>query len=639
MDAINLLPIKTPDVGTPRPRSDASADQHAPGFSFASLLDEKNVPPSQPVVTQKPLTEVPDGEVGIAEPLAEVTPTSDTAELSTLLAMFSTMPSLPTPPVAATPVGSASVENDANLDGADNQPNASEATAREATGTIAPRADQSRVEPDLHETHLVIEGERRGTRAVSPAQITPPTVPHPAKLRPGDSAAPVAKISSPTDEEVTPAQVAAPAVLPVLTPTPEAFTGAAPAPTAPPTPIVPERDRPMPPTPLRTAPTLLRPAGLNALPVDFGPSLGIQPNAGLPVNFNPTAAREFGAPQVAPISQPVVVAPTATRSGTGVLPLKTGVEPGTLPATTAAPTFSAASEPAPVVAMPAPADTQPLRLPTGNAASQPAVQADFRAASTVVPPTFDGTFTAMQEVAMPDPVKPPAPEPKTVTLAAKSATLQSTISMADGRADIPVAALHRSPSSGTRQGDEQPAFQQPPDTSLVPAPTPGSTFAPASQETSAAAPVTRAEAETVIHRTMDAAERLRATGGERLEVQIRLDSGHELTVRLHLTQGEVKPVFVTESHELRRAIEQNWAQFSDRSADKTTRVTTPVFESPNSQSGMNDLNQRQRESRERAFAQAQEESFAGANLPGRPFRGPNAKPATVASPAGIELYA
>jgi len=644
MDAINLLPVKTLDVTTSRPRSDASADQHAPGFSFANLLDEKNVPPSQPAVTQKPPMEIPGGEGEIVEPLAEAAPTSDTAELSTLLAMFSTMPSLPTPPVAATPVGTVSLENETNLEGADNQPNASAATAREATGTIAPRADQSRVEPDLRETRPVIEGERRGTRAVSPAQITPPTVPHAVKQPPGDPAAPVARLSAPTDEEVPPAPVAAPAVLPILAPTPEAFAGAAPAPMAPPIPIVPERDRPMAPAPLRTAPVPPLPSGLNVSPVDSEASLGALASAGLPVTFNPTAARKFGEPQVAPISQDEGVAPAVARSSAPVLPPATVVLASPLPTSTAALAFATAPVLAPDAATTAPAAAQPLRevspLPIVKAGPQPTVQADFRATTTVVTPLLDGTFTAMQEVAMPDPVKPPAPEPKAVTLAANSATLQSTISLTDGRADIPVAALHRSPGSGSRQGDEQPAFQQQPSPSVVPVPIPGSTFAPASPEISAAAPVLRAEAETVIHRTMDAAERLRATGGERLEVQIRLDSGHELTVRLHLTQGEVKPVFVTESQELRRAIEQNWAQFSDRSSDKGTRVTTPVFESPNSQSGMNDLNQRQREGRERAFAQAQEESFAGANLPGRhPFRGPNAKPTTVGAPAGIQLYA
>ena len=166
---------------------------------------------------------------------------------------------------------------------------------------------------------------------------------------------------------------------------------------------------------------------------------------------------------------------------------------------------------------------------------------------------------------------------------------------------------------------------------------PLTTPAPATSEPTA---ITRTDVETIVNRTVEAAERLRVTGQERVEVQVRLEAGQELTVRLHLANGEVKPVFLTDSQDLRRAIEQNWAQFSDRNSDRTTRVTTPVFESPNSQSGMNDLNQRQREGRERAFSQAQAEAFAAANTPGRgaPRRSTVSGP-TLTAPAGIQLYA
>ncbi|MCE9612517.1 MAG: hypothetical protein K8R23_20140 [Chthoniobacter sp.] len=647
MDAINPLPVKTLDRATPRPRSDASADQHNPGFSFANLLDEKNLSANEPAVAENAPMDGGDGEAESGELLAEVAPTSETAELSTLLAMFSTMPCLPTLPIVATPVGNTSLGYEASTECQDTGsdvtpviPGAGSSISSETTDTVVPRADQSRFDPRPQETQSAIAGDRRGIRSIPNSPVIPP-VARAVNALSGDIAEPVTKISPPGDEEVT----SVPATLPIPAQTQQIFARIAPAPLSPPDPILREQDCQSSEDPLRSTPAQPRLAELKALPVNSESLLRMLEDTGHFINFTPLIATdESGEPKGAPIIPLDGVGPTVISSGNSPQLSENVIQANQLPATIAASTFASTSKFALDALETAPADFQSPHaespLPNVRTVQQPIVQTRFRPADTIVAPAFDGTVTAMQEVAMPDPVKPHAPETKTVTLAGNSPTPQSTISMTDGRADIPVTALHRSPGLGTHQGDEGAAFQKQPDAIFPSIPTLNGTFAPPAAEAPLAPPVVRAEVETVIHRTMEAAERLRATGGERLEVQIRLDAGHELTVRLHLLQGEVKPVFVTESQELRRAIEQNWAQFTDRSSDKSTRVTTPVFESPNSQSGMNDLNQRQREGRERAFSQAQDEFFAGPNLPGRnPFRGPNAKPATVGLPSGVQLYA
>jgi len=254
----------------------------------------------------------------------------------------------------------------------------------------------------------------------------------------------------------------------------------------------------------------------------------------------------------------------------------------------------------------------------------------------------------MSERVMPDPLKSIAPEPRTAALPADAGASEMVASVDAPRAEIRMPASAGQQHSAGEPREEQSGF--PPQASDVPAPTttPVNSFVaptasaaePAAASAAEPAATVRTQAETIIHRTIDAAERLRVTGGERVEVQIKLDAGPALTIRLQLVHGEVKPIFLTDSHELRQALEQNWSQFSERGADRNVRVTTPVFESPSSQSGMNDLNQEQREGRQRAFADAQEAAFAGANPTRRTLPRRTSAVAPAAAPAtGVQLYA
>ena len=243
---------------------------------------------------------------------------------------------------------------------------------------------------------------------------------------------------------------------------------------------------------------------------------------------------------------------------------------------------------------------------------------------------------------MSTPAKPRESEPKAAASARGRGTLESTVNPTASQGAIRVPAPAGQHKGAGEQREETPSFApQTSDAGAATAPAiPSATFstAPAAAADEPTA-IVRTQAETVIHRTMEAVERLRTTGGERVEVKIRLDAGNELTVRLQLTHGEIRPVFLTESRELRQAIEQNWAQFSERTSERTVRVTTPVFESPNSQSGMNDLSQQQREGRQRAFAEAQEE-IAGRIPAGRNSQRRMAAPVASAAPAaGVQLYA
>ena len=256
-----------------------------------------------------------------------------------------------------------------------------------------------------------------------------------------------------------------------------------------------------------------------------------------------------------------------------------------------------------------------------------------------LPAEVRGISSAKQELVMPAPAKSRAPAPKAATSAADSGALESLTVPLARQGDARVAAATWQQNSGGERREEKPGFLPQTSDPAAPASTATSSFIAPAAPAEPPAAIVRTQVETIVHRTMEAAERLRITGGERVEVQIKLDAGQELTVRLQLTHGEVRPIFLTESRELRQALEQNWSQFADRATDRTVRVTTPVFESPNSQSGMNDLNQQQREGRQRAFAEAQEAAFAnapfGRNLPRRA----NAAAPSAAPAPGVQLYA
>jgi hypothetical protein len=154
------------------------------------------------------------------------------------------------------------------------------------------------------------------------------------------------------------------------------------------------------------------------------------------------------------------------------------------------------------------------------------------------------------------------------------------------------------------------------------------------------APIHHVEVVRIAERTIEAAVRLRATGPERIEVNVQLESGDRLTIRLQLANGEVTPTFHSTSEGLRTALEQNWSQFSDRASDRGVRLTSPVFDVNSSSSNMSDLGQ-QRHGRDAAYADAQAELFP--HLPRR-MRAPRVLAAAPTSPtpaigSGVRAYA
>ena len=658
MDAINLLPGQPMDAGQPRARADAAPDQAMPGFSFENLLDERNSPtPRHPPMEA--------GEQGTEAPAeTPVRPAGENGgEVSTLVAMFSTLP--PPLPVAIpdglpasvfaenslpgteevrppTPAGESvvSVPVNAAAPSPNGQVSAPPPTPNRKEGAVVQHRVPRTIPPEATKLPMAAAVVEQTSSEDVPAEASETIFPHQ-----DPAAGPREVVAIPQAEPILNTTAATPPPALPLEPPTVASTKSHPAPVASPA--------------IRRAPvraevlsSAVPSAGQSAVGRDrAAPVVGMSevpfegqlPETSLaPTRSAPLAGENFTREFAESHPVPALRGAVPRTAETVVADIPEGVEIEVI-GSERAPAPASASAVTPATERSAQAPTQPLHPdgvvlePQNRQATRP-VRAGMTPAENPVTISTDGTSAAMQERVMPATLQPRVPEPKTPGPAANLNAAEPATPTIGARpaGDSP---FQNQPEADARQ-EEKSTFQQQPREVTALAPTfgnPLTTPAPATSEPTA---ITRTDVETILNRTVEVAERLRVTGQERVEVQVRLEAGQELTVRLHFANGEVKPVFLTDSQELRRAIEQNWAQFSEQNSDRTTRVTTPVFESPNSQSGMNDLNQRQREGRERAFSQAQAEAFAAANTPGRvaPRRSTVSGP-TLTAPAGIQLYA
>ena len=153
----------------------------------------------------------------------------------------------------------------------------------------------------------------------------------------------------------------------------------------------------------------------------------------------------------------------------------------------------------------------------------------------------------------------------------------------------------------------------------------------------------QAAASSTLTQVLAATDRMRSTGQNHVEVQVKLETGDQLTVRLQMSQGTIKPVFRTESPELRQAIEQNWAGFRSAASERGLQISNPVFESPSSQGGFNAFSNRE-QSRQQANDAYQPDgmSFIPAGAFSTNAKSNPANPVSMpASPveSGVQLYA
>jgi hypothetical protein len=148
-------------------------------------------------------------------------------------------------------------------------------------------------------------------------------------------------------------------------------------------------------------------------------------------------------------------------------------------------------------------------------------------------------------------------------------------------------------------------------------------------------------ANTTLNQVMESADKMQSDGKSNVALQVKLDDGQQISIHLQITQGSIRPVFKTESPELRQAIEQNWAGFRSAASERGLNISTPVFESPSSGGSFNAYGNRDQS---RGSSGDPSDAEAGQPSPQTPFR-PSGNPVVSQSQAappvgsGVQMYA
>jgi hypothetical protein len=126
-------------------------------------------------------------------------------------------------------------------------------------------------------------------------------------------------------------------------------------------------------------------------------------------------------------------------------------------------------------------------------------------------------------------------------------------------------------------------------------------------------------------------EKFRQTGRSQIQLDIPVSENESVRIRLSLRAGELRSTFITESPELREALQKAWPEFAQLSRDRGVRLGDPTF-----QQGFQDNNPAfgQNARRERGSA----ETDSG-GLPGYPSTRKPAVARPASSPTSSALWA
>jgi hypothetical protein len=92
-----------------------------------------------------------------------------------------------------------------------------------------------------------------------------------------------------------------------------------------------------------------------------------------------------------------------------------------------------------------------------------------------------------------------------------------------------------------------------------------------------------AEASAVLKNLSVELEKFKQTGKSRMELDLQVSETETLKIRLHLRGNEIRSTFITESPELREALQKSWPEFAQNNRDKGFRFGDPSFQNPYSQ--------------------------------------------------------
>ena len=116
------------------------------------------------------------------------------------------------------------------------------------------------------------------------------------------------------------------------------------------------------------------------------------------------------------------------------------------------------------------------------------------------------------------------------------------------------------------------------------------------------------EATTVFKTLSIEVEKLKQTGKSQIDLELPVSETESVKIRLQVRGNEIRSVFITESPELRNALQKSWGEFAQNSRDRGFRFGDPSFQNPTSQNSAFEQGQQKGQSRN---PQANEPSYPG----------------------------
>jgi hypothetical protein len=78
-------------------------------------------------------------------------------------------------------------------------------------------------------------------------------------------------------------------------------------------------------------------------------------------------------------------------------------------------------------------------------------------------------------------------------------------------------------------------------------------------------------------------EKLKQTGKSQIDLELQISDTESVKIRLQVRGEEIRSVFITESPELRQALQKSWGEFAQSTRDRGFRFGDPTFQNPSSQ--------------------------------------------------------
>ncbi|MBU6182752.1 MAG: hypothetical protein KGR46_08070 [Verrucomicrobia bacterium] len=96
-------------------------------------------------------------------------------------------------------------------------------------------------------------------------------------------------------------------------------------------------------------------------------------------------------------------------------------------------------------------------------------------------------------------------------------------------------------------------------------------------------------------------EKFRQSGESQVQLEIHVSDSESVKVRLNLRAGELRSTFITDSAELREALQKAWPEFSQTSRDRGFRFGDPSFQNAFSQNDSPSQGRQRQTDRENTF--------------------------------------